>query len=118
MSDENDLIDEKICPYCRSSDDCEHLLLVVDTTFRVAEGGILMEAFNEHWQAILDDVDDDFDEREPFDNLLDEVDSLADFEMNYDHEGGPGMSSSYLFYYVISNEKASAALIKFQLYEQ
>jgi hypothetical protein len=37
------------CPYCASANDCAHLLLLVDRTFRTAEGGALMRAFDDRW---------------------------------------------------------------------
>lgn len=101
------------CPYCSSNDECAHVLLVVDRTFRSAEGGVLMDAFNDRWNRLCEEGGDDFDEREPFENLLEEVDSLADSSTDYDHEGGPGMSSSYSIYYVESSEKADSAVARF-----
>lgn len=97
-------------PYCSRTDECNHVLLVVDRTFRTAEGGVLMDAFNDRWNRLCEDGGDDFDEREPFENLLEEVDSCADSSTDYDHEGGPGMSSFYSIYYVESAEKANAAV--------
>ena len=43
----------------------------------------------------------------------DEVDACADSSAEYDHEGGPGMSSSYSIYYAESAEKADAAVARF-----
>ena len=116
MSTEDDGEDEggeNVCPFCGSADGCNHLLLVVDKTFRTAEGGILMDAFNTRWSAFFDDADDDFDEREAFDELLDEVDSLSDAMTENDHEGGPGMSSAYANYFAKSTANANAALASF-----
>jgi hypothetical protein len=45
--------------------------------------------------------------------LLDEVDACADSSAEYDHEGGPGMSSSYSIYYVESAGKADAVVANF-----
>ncbi|CAM8633533.1 hypothetical protein MCEMIE11_00698 [Burkholderiales bacterium] len=102
------------CPFCNTSDNCAHLLLMVDQTFRHAEGGILFEAFNARWAKILDEANDpDFDEREPFEELLQEVNSLADAEREASPESAPGMSSTYSFYYCSSKEKLQAALKKF-----
>lgn len=101
------------CPYCSSLDSCAHLLLLVDRTFRVAEGGVLMAAFNERWNELCDFGGDDFDEREPFENLLDEVDAFADASTDYDQEGGPGMSSSYSIYYTDSADKTRDVLAQF-----
>jgi hypothetical protein len=105
--------DAQKCPYCSSANDCAHLLLLVDRTFRSAEGGALMRAFNDRWTHLCENGGDDFDECEPFDSLLDEVDAYADSSAEYDHEGGPGMSSSYSIYYVESTGKADAAVTRF-----
>jgi hypothetical protein len=101
------------CPFCSSHDSCVHLLLLVDRTFRTAEGGALMRAFNGRWSKNCEDGGDDFDEREAFANLLDAVDDCADSSAEYDHEGGPGMSSSYCVYYVASAEAAKDAVARF-----
>jgi hypothetical protein len=103
------------CPYCSSADDCAHLLLFVDMTFRVAEGGALFKAFNDRWSLLCEqrEDDNDFDERESFEDLLSEVDSYADASADYDQEGGPGMSSSYSIYYVDSAEKAKDVVTRF-----
>lgn len=102
------------CPYCVTTDDCGHLLLMVDRTFRHAEGGLLYEAFNARWADIMEKADDpDFDEREPFDELLEEVDSLSDSELTSSPDSAPGMSSTYSFYYCSSKKKALAAAKQF-----
>jgi hypothetical protein len=113
LDDELEEENEPACPFCGSQGHCEHLLLVVDQTFRTAEGGVLMNAFNKRWRALKNAGGDDFDEREPFDDLLDEVDSLSDAETDYVHEGGPGMTSAYVIYYVKSATKAQDALASF-----
>jgi hypothetical protein len=100
------------CPFCSSSDECEHLLLVVDKTFRCADGGLLMAAFNRRWRSLFDE-DEDLDEREEFDLLLEEVEAIADAESCYDHEGGPGMSSDYAYYYIKSEESAKDRIQRF-----
>lgn len=113
MNDDDDYSIDNTCPFCGSEGDCDHLLLFVDKTFRTAEGGILYEAFNARLSTRFED--DDFDEREAFDELLEEVDSLSDAMTEHDHEGGPGMSSAYSTYFVRSKAKAKAkkALAKF-----
>jgi len=124
MNDNIDEENESACPFCGSQDNCEHLLLLVDKTFRTADGGVLMNAFNKRWCAICnegeedeEDEDDeggnDFDESEAFDELLDEIDFLADTSIDYDHEGGPGTSSTYVIYFVESEAKAQNALARF-----
>jgi hypothetical protein len=111
-SDEDD--GEVHCPFCDTTDDCGHLLLMVDRTFRHAEGGLLYEAFNARWADIMEKADDpDFDEREPFDELLEEVDSLSDSELTSSPDSAPGMSSTYSFYYCSSKKKALAAAKRF-----
>ena len=102
------------CPFCDTSDSCDHLLLMVDLTFRHAEGGLLYDAFNTRWSKIIETADDpDFNEREYFDDLLQEVNSLADSELSSSQDGIPGMSSTYNFYYCGSKRKSLAALKTF-----
>jgi hypothetical protein len=113
MDDYGDDDGSQECPYCSSNDECGHVLLAVDRTFRTAEGGVLMEAFNDRWSRLCEEGGDDFDEREPFENLLEEVDSCADSSTDHHHDGGPGMSSSYSIYYVESAENADAAVASF-----
>lgn len=113
VDDFEDVDSTQKCPYCSSTGDCDHLLLLVDRTFRTAEGGALMDAFNDRWSMLCEDGGEDFDEREPFEDLLNEVDAYADASSEYDHEGGPGMSSSYSIYYVESADKAKDTVARF-----
>ncbi len=101
------------CPFCSSVDCCDHVLLLVDSTFRTADGGALMDAFSERWGQICEDGGDGFDEREAFEILLEEVDAIAESSVEYDHEGGPGASSSYSVYYLDSAGKAEQAVAIF-----
>ena len=102
------------CPFCDTTDNCDHLLLLVDETFRQAEGGLLYEAFNKRWAKIVREADDpDFDEREPFDELLEEVNSLSDSELSASTDSAPGMSSNYSYFFCSSKIKTLAALKKF-----
>ena len=101
------------CPYCASTDDCTHLLLLVDKTFRTAVGGLLFDAFNARWSEICEEGGDDFDEREPFDDLLDQVHGLADDFNEYDVDGGPGSFCEYAVYYSESETSATAAIQRF-----
>ena len=117
MTDTEDQDDVQRCPYCSQADGCDHVLLVVDTTFRSAEGGALMKAFNSRWSRLCEEGGDDFDEREPFENLLDEVDACADSSTEFDLEGGPGMSSAYSIFYVESADKVKDAVAKFLSFE-
>jgi len=110
MKDESNL-----CPYCKSNQGCEHLLLCLDTTFRQAEGGYLWEHFNKAWSKIFhaNSEDVNFDEREAFDNLLDQVYDLADETSEWDFEGGPGSSSTYLNFWISSESKAKVLIANF-----
>lgn len=100
------------CPYCNSEDSCEHLLLQVDLTFRDAVGGELYEAFRKKWFSILEanEDSDNFDEREAFEQLLEDVACLADAESCWEFEGGPGQSCDYQTYFC-SNKKTIAIAI-------
>ena len=111
------------CPYCDTTDDCDHLLLLVDITFRHGEGGLLYDAFNSRWADILNeasnededrDSDEDADfEGDSFDELLDEVRSISDVELTPSPDSAPGMSSNYGYYFCSSKKKAVEALKKF-----
>jgi len=113
MHQESSEWESRQCPFCSSSDDCRHVLLCVDKTFGTADSGPLKTAFNERWYEFRAEQGGDFDEREPFERLLEEVECFADATAEYDHEGGPGMSSTYVVYYVKSEEKARTALSRF-----
>lgn len=104
-----------LCPYCGSENDCEHLLLVVDTTFRTAVGGKLFEAFNDRWAALFgaDQAAPDFDEAAEFDALLEIVDGVADASNVFEIEVGPGMSSLYSTFYVSTGARLKLANKKF-----
>jgi hypothetical protein len=100
-------------PYGSSTGEYNRLLLVVDRTFRTAVGGVLMEVFNDRWSKLLKEGGDGFEEPDPFENLLDEVDSCVDSSADRDEGSGPGMPSSYSSYYVRSAVKADAAVALF-----
>jgi hypothetical protein len=102
------------CPYCSSEEVCEHLLLIVDTTFREARSGPLYRWFNGAWSAILEEheEDDDFREAEPYDQLLENLDSHADAAQDGEFEGGPGNSSALHGYYCSSLDRVLAAVSK------
>lgn len=103
------------CPYCASIDDCPHLLLYVDKTFRAAVGGSLMDVFNEHWFEICEAGGDDFHEREPFDDLLVQVQGLADDFNEYDVLGGPGSVSQYAVFFSVSEYSKMTSLQLFSV---
>ena len=117
MSDEDDesTTDENACPFCASTGGCEHLLLLVDLTFRTSDGGALFEAFGDRWGAISDREDNDFDEGVTFNDLLEEVDSLSDDSLTYIFEGGPGMTSEYGMYFCSSRERVESAVKRFEV---
>lgn len=70
----------------------------------VRVGGILNEAFDARWAPVCQANDDDpgFDERTEFDELLEIVDGLAQWDQEFVIEGGPGMTSAYRSFYVSS----------------
>jgi hypothetical protein len=107
---------EMRCPYCNSTESCSHLLLSVDLTFREAGAGLLYEAFKTRWYEILEGEENNpsFDEREAFEELLEEVNSHADFEMTLGIDTAPGMSSTYQIYYCSTDEHAQSALESFK----
>ena len=112
-NDDQDENSEEIgCPYCDAEETCEHLLLTVDTTFREAVNGPLHRWFNGRWSDILEahQDDDNFDEREPFDELQELVDSAADASIDGEFEGGPGQSSSLRHFYCSSAKRVVAAV--------
>jgi len=111
------------CPFCHTTDSCSHLLLLVDKTYRTADGGPLMKAFNDRWHAIWEentnedgDANEDFDEREYFEGLVEEVQSLADITNTHDHEGGGG-SSEYQLFFCETPENIKAAILSFEATE-
>lgn len=97
------------CPYCHSQTECPHLLLLVDMTFRSAVGGQLMQEFNRLWSEQCEIGGDDFDEREPFQELLDSVDCCSTASNEWDFEGGPGQSSRFAAFYVEDDRAAGEA---------
>ena len=112
--------DPNECPFCHTIDDCPHLLILVDKTFRTADGGPLMKEFNSRWHIICEentnddgDIDEGFDEREAFEELIEEVEALSDANNSYDHEGGPGGSSEYQLFFCETPKKIKAAILSF-----
>ena len=97
--------DSNICPFCKSADYCEHVLLVADITFRVVEGGFLSDAFEErlYKTRAKNEENPNYCEDDAFDELLSEVRLLADASTHYDHDSPmPGLSSGYENYFVSS----------------
>lgn len=114
-TDDTEESDEPRCPFCADTNSCEHHLLTVDATFRGAEGGELYEAFNKRWAALNEAEEENpkFDEGQVFDDLLEDVNDLADAEMNFEIDQGPGMSSAYQSYYCKTKERTQEAIKKF-----
>lgn len=73
----------------------------------------MRRAFNNRWYALCEEGGDDFNECELFDNLIEEVDSLAEAANTYEQEGRPGMSSTHTIYYTSSETEARNALARF-----
>jgi hypothetical protein len=109
-------IENNHCPYCKSSEGCQHLLLCLDITFKQAEGGYLWEHFNDVWAKIFNENSEDsnFNENDAFNNLLEQVYDLADESSSWDFEGGrPGLSSAYLNFWISSQNKANKTVAHF-----
>ena len=105
--------DPSTCPFCGKINNCEHLLLLVDKTFRNADGGILRKSFNNRWSEICDENGEDFDEREFFDVLLEEVESISDAIVDFECDEIPGMSSDNVIFFVKDEESLRKALESF-----
>lgn len=92
---------EPTCPYCHSTDQCQHLLLTVDLTFREAVNGALSVSFNKRWFADLEagQQSRDFDESASFEEFLSDVECISDFDLSFEFEGGPGNSCTYRSFY-------------------
>ena len=97
--DEDEERAESSCPFCGSTDGCPHVLLLVDKTFQEVLGGALFDAFKARLSS----------EGASFQELLGDVDSLADASDSYNFEDGPGSSSAYEVHYVSSAAKAKRA---------
>lgn len=99
------------CPYCGSGDECEHLLLTVDLTFRESLGGALYGWFRSAWNAVCRDNEDNdtFDEFAAFAELIDRVEAHAAFSSDDEFNGAPGQSSAYRLYWCESLERTAAA---------
>ncbi len=105
---------ESICPYCAETDPCEHALLILDVTFRCAEGGALDDAFSAAWAAIYDLYPDgDVEEDIEIDALLDIVEGIADGEAEEFYDGTPGMSSKSRIFYCSSRERVQSGAANF-----
>ena len=118
QEDENESMDEvedASCPFCQATENCDHLLLVVDLTFRTAGGGLLLEAFETKWSDLSDaqSEDEDFDESGLFEEMLEEVETLADAQIESSQSSFPGMSSAYVSFFCSTRTRTQTALKKF-----
>lgn len=114
-TDDTEGSEEPRCPFCADTNSCEHHLLTVDATFRGAVGGELYRAFKKRWAALQEAEEDNpqFDEDQEFDDLLEDVNDLADAEMDFEIDQVPGMSSTYQSYYCKTKERTQEAIKKF-----
>lgn len=103
------------CPFCSGTEYCDHLLVRVDVHFREAVEGPLWELFNRKWaERSESEVDNpDFDEREAFDELLEELNSLSDSEIRTSPDSAPGISTTWAKFYCSSERRTQAAVKKF-----
>lgn len=113
--DEEEEEEESECPYCSSTDDCDHLLVRVDVNFQEAVDGPLWEEFNSAWsdRAAEETENPDFDPREAFDELLDEINGLADFQTTTSPDSAPGISTTWAKFFCSSKWRTRAAVKKF-----
>jgi hypothetical protein len=109
MFEAGDAADGIACPHCGNFAPCAHLLLIVNRTFREAEGGALCESFNRRWSASLERGGPDFDEREAFEELLERIGLLVDAQMEWEQDSAPGMSATRTAYYVRAVDRALLA---------
>ena len=103
------------CPFCETTENCDHFLLTVDLTFRTAEGGPIYEIFNSKWSDISADQPEreEFDERGAFDQLVEEIESLADAEVRSSPDSAPGLSSNFVHFFCNSKKRTQSAIKKF-----
>jgi len=117
--DESEMFDTDgypMCPYCKSINSCVHLLLSVDVTFRESQGGELSDAFSNKWWRLSQDEQNNhnFSERESFNELLQEVEDLCDYDLTWEgFDSVPGMSSSYQIYWCKDETSIKNALDNF-----
>jgi hypothetical protein len=90
-----------------------------DAVGSMSQGLVMLDAqgrvvlCNPQSRRILDLPPDTPDPHALFDDLLDEVDSLADASCTKVREGGPGMTSEYGAYYCSSSERVTEAVQAF-----
>ena len=103
------------CPFCQTTENCDHFLLIVDRTFRTAEGGPIYDTFNSKWsdRSANQPEDKEFDERDAFEELLEEVDCLADAQIGSSQSSAAGMSSAYISFFCCSKKRTQSAVKKF-----
>lgn len=114
-TEETEENDDPRCPFCDDKNICEHLLFVVDATFRDAIDGELHEAFMKRLDdlKLAEEDNPKFNEGQVFDDLLEEVKNLADTQINYGVDQMPGMSSALQSYYCRSNKRVQEAIKNF-----
>ena len=104
-----DEVDCVKCPVCKSTDECEHMLLGVDETFREVLGGVMFASFLNHWNDVTSNATNlDFDEHQAFQELLEEVRAISDFEREED-DSSLCSTSRCTFFYCRSGAAAESA---------
>jgi hypothetical protein len=96
------------CPYCGNINECQHLLLSVDITFRNLEGGALFDCvenlLSKQSESQVDNLDYSADTH--FDTLILKVEQVCDYEFYWDgFDTMPGMSSSYKIFWCKDEKK-------------
>ena len=88
------------------------MLVHIDLTFRRAEGGGLVETLNKKWDQITEEGGDDFDEYEPWEELIEMCLGVGDFDETYGLDFGPGAFSKYTDVFCSSSERVADSVRK------
>jgi hypothetical protein len=90
------------CPYCDKNfelDACEHLLLILDTQFNELLGGVMMDITQNRLSELSEIGLKSKSPKEAFEALLDEIEQIAEFDMEEEYDFGPGSSGTYRYYF-------------------
>lgn len=101
------------CPFCGKFG-CDHLLISIDESFRWASAGPLAHAFNARWSDLTEAGGDDFDETEPWFDLIAECQEYG-YPDEYYGDSGPGTATNVLDLYCPTHDKVRDAVAALQL---
>lgn len=106
--DEEDDQSPSGCPFCGEFG-CEHLLISIDESFRSADGGPLADAFNNYWGNLTEAGGDNFDEYEPWLELIEQCENFGCRDEYY-RDSGPMTATNTVDLYCATAEKVSEAV--------